>query len=794
MKFTLSWLKEHLDTSAGIAEIADKLTSIGLEVESVSDRAEELKPFTVAKIIEAEKHPNADKLRVCKVDNGNEVLQIVCGAANARAGIKVVLASVGAVIPGNGLVIKKSKIRDVESNGMLCSAEELKIDSEIDGIIELPEDAEVGKAFAPSLGLDDPVIEIAVTPNRADCLGVRGVARDLAAAGLGKLKEIKTQKINGNFKSPISVNIENTDKAPLFIGRHIKNVNNKNSPEWLKKRLTSIGLKPISALVDITNFLTFDLGRPAHVYDAAKLNGNVTVRDAKNGEKIKTLNEKEYTIDSDVLVIADEKNPVAIAGIIGGLESGCSKNTKDIFLEIALFNPLNVSKAGRRLQIDSDARYRFERAVDGGFAQDGAELATKLILDICGGEPSELVISGKVPSQEKIIDFIPSSVKRIAGIEILEKEIEGILSALGFGVKANDKSLHVKVPSWRSDVVIEEDLVEEIIRIYGLDKIPALNIRSDELPKPAMSLDQKKISDIRRVLASQGLREVVTFSFMDSKIAGLFGSQNNKIVNPISSDLDEMRPSIIPNLLSAVKKNNARSIANISLFEVGPIFENLIPGEGQKISASGVREGKNIQKNHYGDSRKVDCFDAKADVFAAIALYVNPENLQVTREVPGYYHPGKSGALLLGKNVVAYFGEMHPAILKQFDIDSPVAAFEIFIDKLPKPKAKKSSARPKLELSNLQPVERDFAFVVSGEVSAADILKAVRVAEKELIESVNIFDVYSGKNVEEGKKSIAFSVRLQPKNETLKDADIENISKKIIASVETSTGGKLRVA
>jgi phenylalanyl-tRNA synthetase beta chain len=792
MKFTLSWLKEYLATEAGLAEITQRLTAIGLEVEGVENRAEALAPFKVAEIVEAEKHPNADKLKRCKVNTGSEVLQIVCGAANARAGLKVVLAPIGSVIPTNGMKIKQSKIRDVESNGMLCSASELGLGTDGEGIIELPASAKVGESFVKAAGLDDPVIEIAITPNRADCLGVYGIARDLAAAGLGALKPLDFTPAKAVGTSKINVTISDQAKCPAFIGRFISGVKNGPSPEWLQNRLKAIGAKPISALVDITNYLTLAFGRPAHVYDAAKLKGGLNVRLAKKGEALAALDHNKYPLDDTMLVIADGNGPVALGGIIGGEPTGCSDATTDVFLEIALFDPVSVAQTGRKLQINSDARYRFERHVDPGFAKAGAELATNLIIELCGGQASELVMAGRPPEEKRTLIFNPKKTQTLAAVEISDAQAEKILAALGFSVSKSGSEWKVTVPTWRADVEGEPDVVEEIVRIHGYEHIPTLPLTVN-MSEPALSPAQSAIAQARRQLAAQGLHEVVTFSFMDEKQAHAFGARDRGLTlkNPISAELATMRPSILPNLISASVKNAARGIENLRLFEIGPVFEKAST-QGQKLVASGIRSGSNHAKTVYGTSRPVDAFDVKADALAAVEPYLPPSRLSVTRGAPAWYHPGRSGTLVLGKTVVGYFGEIHPAVLKSLDADFPVAGFELFLEQLPQPRPKKNSARGKLELSNFQAVERDFAFTVDRQVSAESVLEAARSAEKILITEVRLFDVYSGKGIEDGKKSIAFAIRLEPKDHTLTDAEIEQVSKKVIESVEKATGGNLR--
>lgn len=794
MKFTLSWLKDHLDTNADLKLISETLTSIGLEVESVQDKSETLKDFKVAHIVEAKQHPNADKLKLCTVDNGKEKLQIVCGAANARAGLKVVLAEIGTFIPGSNFTIKKTNIRGVESNGMLCSAEELSLEGDSEGIIELPENAKIGERIANILGLDDPIIEIAITPNRADCLGVRGIARDLASAGIGKLKEYKINKISGSYKSPITVNI--TEKScPLFVGRYFKNIKNTESPDWMKKRLRTIGLKPISALVDITNYICFEFGRPLHVYDAKKLNGNLSVKMVKNGEKITALNDKEYTLDSEILVISDEKSPVAIAGVIGGKISACEEKTTDVFLEVALFEPFSVAKSGRKLQINTDSRYRFERGVDRKFLFDAAEIASKYILEFCGGEASELAIVGKEPDTTKIIQFNPDKIKNLGGIEVKEEKVTSILNSLGFKINKSQEIFEIEVPSWRSDVNNQADIVEEVIRINGYNNLPSIEIpKVSYVAKPAVSQKNKFIYDLRRTLvAERGLYEVITFSFINSKDASYFSDIDKKLKlsNPISAELDIMRTSIIPGLLNIYKNNSNRGYENTGVFEIGPEFSYNLP-ERQRLVASGIRTGKNFEENIYKDSREVDFYDVKADVFSCLSLILQPEKIQLNKNTPKYYHPGKSANIMLGKSTIAVFGEIHPNILKHFDIKGSVVAFEIYIDAVPLPKQKNTSTRSKLEIYNFQSVERDFAFIVDNKIPANDLIKEVYKCNKDLIDDVRVFDIYTGKGIEQGKKSVALKIKLQPKDKTLQEKEINDLSEQIISSVKLSFGGTIR--
>ena len=795
MKFTLSWLKDHLETTASLKEITDKLTAIGLEVESVEDRAEALKAFTVAKILETSRHPEADKLQICKVQSDVGELQIVCGAANARAGLFVALAKEGTVIPANGMVIKKAKVRGVESFGMLCSLEELGLAETSEGIVELPE-AEIGASVAEVLGLGDLVIDIAITPNRADCLGVRGVARDLAAAGLGTLKNHELRTTNYELRSPINVQIE-TSACDQYIGCHITGVKNGESPEWLKKRLEAIGQKSISALVDITNYFTIDLCRPLHVYDAKKLNGNLLVREAVAGEKFTALNGKEYELPEGITVITDAKNAIAIGGVIGGAESGCTLETTEVFLEVALFEPNSIAIAGRALQIDSDARYRFERGIDVVFVEEAAKRAVVMILELCGGQASELVYAGATPDYKREITFNPQRVLSLGGVDIsAEKSIE-ILQKLGFTVNGN----LVTPPSWRADIEGEADFVEEILRIYGYDKIPATPLpKLSNIAPIALSLPQKRIHLAKRLLATRGMLEVQTWSFMPSHWAEMFGGAKPELtlLNPISADLDTMRPSILPNLLDAAKRNMFRGFFDLALFEVGLQFHDITP-TGQKTVAAGLRTGAVFETTYYKGNfskkaRKVDAIDAKADALAILQTLGLSKAEISTQNLPAYYHPNRSGAFVLGKNVLGYFGEIHPYICEKFNYignANSVPAFEIFLDAIPVSRAK-GTAKPQLKISDYQAVERDFAFIVDDKISAADISKEINKAEKNLIAEVEIFDVYVGKGVDIGKKSIAVKITLQSFERTLTDADITTASNSIIQGIGKAFGGILR--
>jgi len=806
MKFTLGWLKAHLETTASLKEIADKLTAIGLELEGIEDRAEKLKPFIVAYVVEAKQHPDADRLRVCIVDTGTEKLQVVCGAPNARTGMKGVFARAGTTIPGSGLELKKSNIRGQESNGMLCSAREMGLGEDHAGIIDLPADAPVGKPFADVLGLNDPVIDIAITPNRADCLGVRGIARDLAAAGLGTLKPRKVEPVPGQFKSPVAVAFDLPSEAanacPYFVGRLIRGVKNGPSPKWLQDRLTAVGLRPISALVDVTNFFTLDVNRPLHVFDAKKIAGNkLLVRLAKPGETIKALNGKDYTLTGSETVICDDKGVESLGGVIGGETTGCTETTTDVFVEAALFDPIRTAATGRRHEIVSDARYRFERGLDPAAVIEGMEAATRLIMELCGGEPSELVITGKKPEWRRSYVLRTERLHGLGGLAIAAPEARQILERLGFAVDGSADVLQVTPPPWRGDIHGETDLIEEVARIHGYDKIAAVSmVRDSAVARPALTAAQRRVRDAKRELAGLGLVEAVTFSFMAKSQAALFGGANPAlaVANPISADLDMMRPSILPNLVLAAKRNADRGVPDAALFEIGPQFHDPTPA-GQRIVAAGIRSGRSGPRHWAAPPRPVDAFDAKADALALIAaLGLSTDNVQVAADAPAWYHPGRSGALKLGpKTVLAYFGELHPGTLRKLDADGPTAAFEVFLDALPAPKAKASKARPMLRLSAFQPVERDFAFVIDAGIEAAKVVAAVKSAGKDLvagaaIAAVSVFDVYQGQGVPEGKKSLAISVKLQPTERTLTDAEIEAVGQRIVASVAKATGASLR--
>ncbi len=804
MKFTLAWLKEHLDTDEPLAAIVDKLTMIGLEVESVADRGKLLAPFSIARVISAEQHPNADRLRVCMVDTGTgDPVQVVCGAPNARAGMTGVFVPPGAFIPGKNLTLAVGKIRGVESRGMLVSEFELQISDDHEGIIELPADAPVGANYAQWAGLDDPVIEINLTPNRADCTAVSGIARDLAAADMGTLKNSPIEPVAGRFPCPVAVTLDfgtTPSLCPAFALRLVRGVKNGPSPEWLQRRLAAIGLRPINALVDITNFITYDRGRPLHVFDAAKVNGNLTVRRARFGESLVALDGKLYTLDETICVIADEKGVESLSGIMGGEATGCSETTTDVLIESALWDPPNIAQSGRKLGINSDARYRFERGVDPAFMLPGLELATTMVLELCGGEPSEITVAGKAEAPERVIDFPLDELKRLAGLEVGLVEIRRVLGHLGFFVAGQGKTVKVAAPSWRADVEGKADIVEEIVRILGVDRVPATPFDRGEAPrKPVLTPIQLRTRKGRRALAARGMVEAVTWSFIAKPQAELFGGGKGELAlaNPIAADLSDMRPSLIPGLVAAARKNADRGSTDVALFEVGQIFRGDRP-EDQLTAASGVRralaKAAGIGRHWSAPAAEVDAFDVKGDALAVLTAAGAPaQALQVVPGGPAWFHPGRSGTIQIGpQNVLGHFGELNPRALEALDAEGPLVAFEVILEKIPEPKAKASRAKPVLELSPFQPVERDFAFVVDRAVKAADILRATQSVDRKLISNVTVFDVYEGKGIDPGKKSIAIAVTLQPREKTMTDEEIEAVGAKIVAEVGKRTGGVLR--
>ncbi|AXT27355.1 phenylalanine--tRNA ligase subunit beta [Ruegeria sp. AD91A] len=797
MKFTLSWLKDHLDTDASVDEITEALTDLGLEVEEVINPADKLKDFTLGYVKHAEKHPDADKLRVCKVDTNEGELQIICGAPNAREGITVVVCKPGMYIPGLDLTISVGKIRGVESFGMMASERELELSDEHDGIIELPS-GEVGDRFVDWLAENepskvDPMIEIAITPNRPDALGVEGIARDLAARGVGTLKQRDYVPVPGDFESPIKVSIDEDtlDGCPHFTGRLIKGVKNGPSPQWLQDQLKAIGLRPISALVDITNYMTFDHNRPLHVFDADKVQGNLRVHRAKGGETLVALDEKEYTLQPGMMVISDDKGPESIAGIMGGQETGCTEDTVNVFLESAFWDHVQIALAGRALKINSDARYRFERGVDPEYTLEGLEHATQLILDICGGEASKVVEAGKAPNHARAYKLDAERVQSLVGMDIPESEQRQTLTRLGFRLEGE----MAHVPSWRPDIMGEADLVEEVARIASLTKLQGKPLPrvTDGIPKPVMTPAQRRQSMARRTCAALGYNECVSYTFIDQASAALFGGGDDATMleNPISSEMSHMRPDLLPGLLQAAARNQARGYADVALFEVGPVFHDGEPGD-QKTQIAGLLVGRNGPKDVHGASRPVDVFDAKADAEAVLAAIGAPAKVQILRDGDAWWHPGRHGKICLGpKKVLGVFGELHPRVLQAMDIKGPAMAFTIWPDEVPLPR-KSGATRAALELRDLQAVERDFAFVVDESVEALTLVNAAAGADKALIEDVRVFDEFIGGSLGEGKKSLAITVRLQPTDQTLKEKDIEAVAEKVIAKVTKATGGVLR--
>lgn len=825
MKFTLSWLKDHLDTDASLAEIVDRLTMIGLEVESVDDKAA-LKPFVIARVLTAEKHPDADKLRVLSVDTGaGDPVQVVCGAPNARAGLVGAFAAPGTYVPGIDVTLSVGNIRGVESRGMMCSERELQLSDEHDGIIDLPEDAPVGTPFAIWAKLDDPVIEINLTPNRPDATSVYGIARDLAAAGLGTLKNGAVAPVAGEGACPVKVTIEAPELCPGFALRLVRGVKNGPSPKWMQQRLIAIGLRPINALVDITNYVTFDRGRPLHVFDAKKVAGNLVVRRAKEGETVLALDGREYTLTPDMCAIADDNGVESIAGIMGGEHSGCDEATTDVLIESALWDPMATARTGRTLGIVSDARYRFERGVDPEFMVPGIELATKLVTELCGGTPSETEVVGYAGHEPRVVSFPFAEVKRLAGIEVAPEESRSILSRLGFtvadavemtisapgglaelmpssGVHAvpSGDRVDVAVPSWRPDVDGKADLVEEVMRIHGVEKIdPQPLVSHDAVNGRILTTLQIRTRAAKRALAVRGMMEAVTWSFIPARHAELFGGGQPelKLANPIAADMSDMRPSLLPGLIAAAQRNADRGFADVALFEVSGTYEGDRP-EQQRRVAGGVRRGTakmEGQGRHWaGNAASVGVFDAKADAFAALEACGAPvDKLQVEAGGPAWYHPGRSGTIKLGPKVVlGTFGEFHPKTLEALDVSGPLCGFEVFIDAVPEPKAKATRTKPRLDLSPFQAVRRDFAFVVDKGVEAAALTRAAGAADRKLITGVRVFDIFEGPSLGADKKSVAIEVAIQPVERTLTDEDFEALAGRIVENVAKQTGGVLR--
>ncbi|HVW57630.1 MAG TPA: phenylalanine--tRNA ligase subunit beta [Rhizobiaceae bacterium] len=804
MKFTLSWLKDHLETDASLAEIAERLTMIGLEVEGIDDKAA-LKPFVIARVLTAEQHPDADRLRVLTVDvgNGKEPIQVVCGAPNARAGLIGAFAAPGTYIPGLDTTLAVGTIRGVESRGMMCSERELQLSDEHTGIIDLPENAPVGASFAEYAHLDDPVIDINLTPNRPDCTSIHGIARDLAAAGLGRLKDRAIEPVAGNGPCPVKVSLDFGDTpslCPGFALRMVRGVKNGPSPKWMQQRLIAIGLRSINALVDITNYITFDRGRPLHVFDAAKVKGDLVVRRARQGETVLALDGREYELTPEMCVIADDEAIDSIAGVMGGEHSGCDADTIDVLIESALWEPLNVARTGRDLGIITDARYRFERGVDPEFMVPGLDLATHMVIELCGGVATEAEVVGYAGYQPKTIVFPVLEVKRLTGLDVPGDESLSILSRLGFKATGGGYIADVEVPSWRPDIDGKADLVEEVMRIHGVDKIqPAPLVSHDAVNGKILTPLQIRTRAARRALAVRGMMEAVTWSFIPEAHARLFGGGQPelKLANPIAADMSDMRPSLLPGLLAAAQRNADRGFADVALFEVSGAYESDTP-EKQRRAAAGVRRGtakaEGSGRHWSGNTAPVDVFDAKADALAALEAAGAPiDKLQIEAGGPAWYHPGRSGTFKLGpKLVLGTFGEFHPKTLEALDVSGPFVGFEIFIDAIPAPREKATRTKPRLDLSNFQAVKRDFAFVVDRQVEAGALVRAASSADKKLVTSVSVFDIFEGAALGEGKKSIAIEVSIQPVEKTLTDEDFEALAAKIVESVGKQTGGVLR--
>ncbi|MDB5701043.1 MAG: phenylalanine--tRNA ligase subunit beta [Sphingomonadales bacterium] len=787
MKFSLSWLKEHLETELSVDGIADTLNAIGLEVETIDNAAEKLKSFRIAKVLTAAPHPQADKLQVLTVDAGDGPLQVVCGAPNARAGLVGVFGPAGAVLPSNGMVLKVAAIRGVESNGMMCSVRELELGEEHDGIIELAADAPIGEVYASWAKLDDPVFDVAITPNRQDCMGVRGIARDLAAAGAGTLKPLDVPQVAAGFPCSTEIRTDDAKGCPAFYGRIIRGITNGPSPEWMQNRLKAVGQRPISALVDITNYVMFDHGRPSHAYDLKQLNGAVVARRAVDGETVTVLNGKNYALTSAMTVIADDNGVHDIAGIMGGEHSGVSDATIDVLLEVAYFDPERIARTGQALLLTSDARARFERGVDPAFLDDALAIITRLVQSICGGEASEIVRAGQPPVEPKIIAYDTRLCARLGGVGVEPAEQKEILERLGFGV-ADD--WNVTVPTWRRDVDGAPDLVEEVVRIVGLDKIVSVALpRAEGVARPTATPAQKQERKVRRTAAARGLNEAITWSFLSETQAAAFGGGAWTLSNPISEDLKVMRPSLLPGLLSAAQRNVDRGADSIRLFEVGRRYLADAERATVGIVLSGERSARGWAD---GKARGFDAFDAKAEAIALLEAAGAPvENLQIFGEAGTHYHPGQSGTLRLGpKTVLASFGALHPATAKAFDLGGAVVAAEIYLDAIP---AKRGSGfmRPAFAPAALQAVRRDFAFLVAVDVAGDALLRAVKGADKAAITGARLFDVFTGAGVPEGQKSLAIEVVLQPVDKSFTEEELGAVAAKIVAAA-AKVGAVLR--
>ncbi|MDB5426536.1 MAG: pheT [Phenylobacterium sp.] len=788
MKFTLSWLKEHLDTKATVDEVVEAMVMAGLEVEHVENPAAKLAQFTVAKVVEAVQHPNADRLRVCQVDTVDGRKEIVCGASNARAGLTTIYAPIGAFVPGSGITLEARPVRGVVSNGMLCSAAELETASESEGIVELPDTLAVGVSAAEAFGLE-AVIDFEVTPNRPDWLGVVGIARDLAAAGLGKLKDPSVAPVPGKFPETLEIRVDG-DACPVFAGRLIRGVKNGPSPAWLQRKLIAVGLRPISALVDITNLMSYDRCRPLHVYDAAKLAGGfIEARLGRDGEKLEALDGKTYEITPEVCVIADGSGAIGLGGVMGGESTKVSETTTDVFVESAYFDPIRTAQTGRTLGITSDAQYRFARGVDTGFVVPGLEMATRLILDICGGEPSEVRVAGQIPAPPAAIAFDRAYVKKLAGLNVEGARIDKILTDLGFEVRGE----MVTPPTWRRDVQGKADLVEEVARIEGFASLPSEPL--PEMPRAVggvLTVRQTRMRNARRALAARGYAEAVTWSFMRTDSARLFGGGDEKLrlTNPIASDLDCMRPSILPNLIDAAARNARRGFEDAAFFEVGPTFKGDEPADQLTVVAALIAPHP---PRRWDGAQEDPLFALKADLMALLDEMGAPPLQVVQGQASPWWHPGRSARLQLGpKNVVAEFGELHPRVLKDMDAEGPILAFELDLGAIPEPKRKPTKTKPALALSALMPLSRDFAFLVASDTPAGELVRPILGADKALIADARVFDVYQGKGVPEGQKSLAVEVTIQPTEKTLTDAEIEALSARIVAAAEKAVGAKLR--
>lgn len=785
MKFTLGWLKEHLETDADLDAVADTLNRIGLEVEAVENPAERLAGFRIARVLSAERHPQADKLQVLSVDAGDGPVQVVCGAPNARAGLVGVFGSPGAVVPSNGMLLKVAAIRGVESNGMMCSSRELELGDDHDGIIELPDDAPVGSIFSDYAGVGDPVFDVAITPNRQDCMGVRGIARDLAAAGLGTLKPLgdvyrigTVEPVAGNGPAP-DIRIEDPDGCPAFYAQAVTGLINGASPQWMRDKLTAIGQKPISALVDITNFISIDLGRPLHVYDRARLSGALVARQAVAGEQMTALNGKTYTLEPGMTVIADDVAVHDIGGIMGGAHSGVSETTTDVLIECAWFSPDHIARTGQRLMLTSDARQRFERGVDPAFLDDGLAIATWLVLEHCGGTPSDIVRAGEPPVAPRNIAYDPALCAALGGIEVAHDRQRDILGALGFTVAAD---WSVTIPSWRRDVTGQADLVEEIVRMVGLDHVPSTPLpRPEGVATPTATAMQKIERMVRRTAAARGLNEAITWSFLPDKEAAAFGGSAWSLANPISEDMKVMRPSLLPGLLSATCRNADRGATAIRLFEIGRRYLEA----GERLTLGLVLAGEKSPRGWAtGKAARFDAYDAKAEVLALLTAAGAPvDNLQVMDGAGGHFHPGQSATLRLGpKTVLAAFGMLHPATARAFDLDGPVAAAELYLDAIPAKRSREGFMRPAFSPPALQAVTRDFAFLVPADLPAADLVRTVRGADRGNITAARLFDRFEGAGVPEGQKSLAVEVTLQPRDKSFDEAELKAIAERIVAA------------